>query len=219
MNNNNKEEKNNKKKNWRIYLIIFISISVVIDIILMIIFIPKLINKNKSNNEPYVVEEYTIKRYENLLSYISLERKSASMDAVKEIIALTYQESTLNIAFKSETQPGYMRISFSSNYSLNEALDAFKDKVPTLGTYTTSMMNGTYVNNISLNLPYSSYKGMIYTYGDKNYVACTYQYDKDIYASLLEEEYKENGDYQNVMTVNKKDNKVLYDLYYLIVNN
>ena len=218
--NNDDDRKKNKKK--RLIVLIALLIFLIIDIVCGIIFIPKIINKlnnkNKESTSSYVMDEYTKNRYNNLLSYINDLRIDSTYEGnISEITALTYDKPHLCVSYQNDNEPGYIEVEIDDKENIDEILEMFKDGHPTAGTYTYAIQKETFNTHKTINISSSLIKGHVSTYGVVDYLSCTYVYNDTTLCSLTNEEYSDEGLYNNIVKVTEQEDKLLFDLYYYLL--
>ena len=214
-----KENKDsNKKKKPLIITIILVSLFAIIDIVLSIIFIPKMLRNKQSsnNNDKYQLDEYTEARYLNLLTYINNEATFLGAESPTEIVAMQYTvNSHFDISYKTESNAGYIKIDIAKP-SVDEALDIFKEGLPSSGITTiqkeeictTKTYNGVYEENINL----------VTTFTTKTYISYTAKCDCGALISLSHKEYQDDGKYSEQTLIKKEEDKLLFDFYYYLLN-
>lgn len=210
------DKKNNKKR--LIAILITIGVLVTDLIIASIIFIPKIIKYANNTSSEYIISKETIDQYDNLLGYINKELTSASYNKATEIVSLSFKDNKLNVSYKNDNEPGYIKIDTSSS-SINESLDKFKTSLPNVGSFDVSINKETFNNNKEVNVDYKkNIKGMVTTYGNSDYISFTCLSNKNECASLCHEEYLDSGAYTNITYIKESENKSLFDMFYYIVN-
>ena len=204
-----------KKLDKRTIIAIAISASVVVDIVLAIIFIPKFIKGKNSSSEPYVVKEETITTYENMKSYINDNIEYlVGYEDIKDIYALQFSEKTLYIAGVGETDPIYIEMGTSCN-DIYECLDLFS---------TTSIPETTFQirreNHFDKELDIKGKKivGEVTSNKYKMYASFTIEFKDGRLGSLVHQEYTDTIDENKITTVTYGDNNSLYDFYYYLLN-
>lgn len=216
-----KDEDSEKKNKRRKIIALILGLFVVVDIILGIIFIPKIIkNLNKQSNTPssYVMDKHTETRYNNLLSYVNQQRQDGGYSSdMTSIVALSFSKPNLQISYKNDAKPGYLSVNMDDCADFSEALNSFNNGIPTPGKYVYEVRDEEFYTSKNININSSLIQGHISSFGTKIYLSCTYLYNDTTIASITHQDFNDEGIY-TPYKVTEQENKILFDLYYFILN-
>lgn len=225
-NKDNKPTKNQKKT--IVFVSIFASVALILDALICLIcyyFAKGQFNKYLDGiSEDYVVSKDTKTIRNNLLGYLkdNVEKVSPSNEP-RKIIGYTFIDHHMNIA--AEDNDSTIIFDITTTYSdAEEALTSFKEAKPNVDAYTIDISiekndDETFNPNKYLKgdkvIGHTSYvEGL-----DPRYISFTGNYSENEIASCVHEEYKEDGLYTKVKKANASMHPLLYDFYYLILNN
>ena len=224
----NEDKDNNHRKIGGAFFLIGGAVLLTGTIMLAVMLLPELTTKNQpsysgSSSEPYRVSEDTKTIYSNLLSYIGKEAKDIDHNFItpSDITSLSYNnEHYLEMTFVSNNKPGFFKVELNSSNNVEEALNVFKDSVPSVGTYICSVSFEVYGSDVSItigdinaSIKTSKVEGL-----DPQYVSTVVSKDENTIYCLCHEEYIVDHVYDNYLKATPNDNKVLYDFYYYCLN-
>ncbi len=229
------EERKEKKKNIAIIVIgaisavivSFIAITMIILLILLLfVFVPILLNKSNNNtseeptSETYQIDEYTSWRYNHIKEYVNLEWHDLGQTSnIDTIYSLNIKEDHLYLTCLSEDVPLYIDIDMNKSDE-DAILNTFKDATPNVGSYSNTIVIETINTTKEKKIGYSNMKlirGLVTDKGPNSYISFIASQDKDTYyISMTHALYREDGLYNDMITVDKS-NKLLYDMYYYMV--
>lgn len=212
---------NKPRKTIRFILIIVLAFILLLNIIFAVIYFIRNYQKSakeSSNENSYVISEEIPSIYNNIISYINIEREDLSLDNAKDIISMQYKDKEMYLTYRCEDHPSYIKISLPTTNNVDDALNLFKDNIPTLGTYTTVINDETYGDNKNIVIDGVNVTTTITQSGTTSYVSFITSYDDSTLIALCHEEYIENGNYSSVTKVTPESNKLLFDFYYYNLN-
>lgn len=206
-----------KKLNRRTILIIAICVSLVVDIVLAIIFIPRYVKNRKQQEEyeQYQVSVDTPVIYNNIVSHINDEIQFLTgYEPIKEIYALQFVDKELLVAGTGETDPMYVTI--TTNYTdVNNCLNSFKDNIES--EMTLKVIRESHFDK-ELNVTAKNKVGEVTSNKYKMYVSFTARYENNVLGSLVHNEFLDSGKYEKITMISHDDNSLLYDFYYYLLN-
>ena len=203
-----------RKKKQRTTLIVGAMFFGIVDIVLAVIFIPKLFG-NTSNG--YRMSDITIDRYNNVVNYINQQRGDLGLSTdMTDIVALTFKDHNLCVSYQNETEPGYMSITMPDIDSVSGALDVFNGGAPSVGAYEYVIQVETFNTSKEIDIQSPLLKGHIANYGLNDYLSCTYQYDETTLCSMTNVNL--NSDTREIASVTESECKPLYDMWYYILH-
>lgn len=212
---------NKPRKTIRFILIIVLAFILLLNIVFAVIYFIRNYQKSakeSSNENSYVISEEIPSIYNNIISYINIEREDLSLDNAKDIISMQYKDKEMHLTYRCEDHPSYIKISLPTTNIVDDALNLFKEDVPTLGTYATVINDETYGENKIIVIDGVNVTATITQSGTTSYVSFITSYDDSTLIALCHEEYIENGNYPSVTKVTPESNKLLFDFYYYNLN-
>ena len=224
-NKDNKPTKNQKKT--IIFVSIFASVALVLDVLICLIcyYVAQgQFNKYLENNDEYTVNESTEQIHNHMMEYLKENTKKVDLShEPRKIVALTFNDKHLNIAAEDHYTTIFYDIT-TVYADVNTALNAFKNSKPGVATFDITI--SFEINDDTKFNPNKFLSGdkvighATYVDGlDPRYITFTGRYSDNEIVSCIHEEYKESGLYTTVKKANASMHPLLYDFYYLILNN
>ena len=230
------DDKEDKAKKKKTLLIVFGSIGTAIITIAIIVFILLLIGiillalyVNKLKNKPspsssentYVIDEYTSKRYNNLLTYVNNEYHSLSKsDDIEDISVFTISETHISLIALSDSNPIYMDIDTKKD-GVDTILDLFKETTYDAGKFANTIqietINEELDKNVNQVLDTSlPHRTIVTSYLSNNYISYLGMKDDHTFIANTHAIYQNDGAYTSATITN--ENKLLFDMYYYMLN-
>ena len=211
-----KSEDEDKKKRRRVIIACILGTLLIIDILLMLIFIPMYFDKqkNKEDEDGYVIGDNTKTQYDHLITYLNKEINDVSLLSVDKIVSYQLDSGHMKIMTSNETYPIYVDIETTFT-SYDDSLTYFENNEPNLGTFTITVNKQDYSDK-QLNI--SSYDSVVSTVSkieDNHYVSFTGYKENKMY-SLTKGDYSDAGLYNPTQTSIEED-KLLFDFYYYLL--
>ena len=208
-------EEEQKKKNRRITGIFVLLTTIVIDVCSLLAYFATL--KDKEKKEIYVISEESKSIYNNLLTYIKNICEDESHPIPNQIIGINYQDDKLLISSKNDTNEIYVRYDYTGG--LEETILSFKDSVPRTSSYSIESLfelNNEKELNIGSAILDNQHIGIVSkSLTNEYYVSFTGLCSCGSMISMAHQLYDEGGNYTNKLNA-PKDNKLVYDLLYVI---
>ncbi len=208
-------EEEQKKKNRRITGIFVLLTTIVIDVCSLLAYFATL--RDKDNKETYVVSEESKSIYNNLLTYIKDICDDEGHPIPNQIIGINYQDDKLLISTKNDTNEIY--VTYNHTNGLEETLLSFKDSVPTSSSYSIESLfelDNEKELNIGSAILDNQHIGIVSkSITNEYYVSFTGLCSCGSMISMVHQQYDEGGNYTNKLNA-PKDNKLVYDLLYVI---
>lgn len=209
----NKEEL--KKKNRRITSIFVLLTTITIDLFGLLAYVVTV--KDKQSREKYVVSEEAKAIYTNLLTFIKEACEDNSHPIPNEIIGINYQDNKLLVSTRNETNEIY--VTYNHTGDITSAISAFQNSVPSIeGCEIESAYEITSDKelNIGSSILDNQYKGIVSkSITNDYYVSFTGLCSCGSMISMVHQPYSDSGNYTNKLNA-PKDNKLVYDLLYVI---
>ena len=198
-----------RERKTRYMIGIYAYFVVIVDIIFAMIFLPQWFKQD--NQSEYRMDELTIDRYNNLLSYMNKEANDLSLPSSSDIISISYSENHLYIM---SDQAIYFDITTNEN-DVNISLQLFNEDKP-LGSYMNTIIVEEINTSLELNTRINVTKSLVTNDISNNYVSYT-GLNEEGYVSVTHHLYMENGEY-NETTVVENENKAYFDMLYYLSN-
>ena len=213
-------EEDKKKRKKRIIMLLVMMFVLVADIAGILAYFATMKDYHRGDSDTsYVISEESKSIYQNLLSFV---KNACGTDHPKpnQIVAVNYENNKLAVSSKNDTNEIYL--TYNHEGGIDDTLSLFKTGVPSLEGYSVESafyltnekelnINNYVVDNQSISL-------VSKTLTDQYYVSFTYSCSCGSMISMVHQEYDENNNYTNKLSV-PKENKILYDLLYVIVTS
>ena len=214
-------EEDKKKRNKRIIILLIMMFVLVADLsgILAYFATMKDYQKNGEEDNNYVIAEESVSIYHNLLTFVKNACNEDGHPVPSNIVAINYQDNKLLVSSKNDTNEIYL--TYNHTGDINSAIALFTDSVPSLSNYsvesTFTISEDKAVNCERYTM--DGYRSGIVSKSltDNYYISFTGLCSCGAYKSLVHADYVDGGVYENILSVNQ-DNKILYDLLYVILN-
>lgn len=204
-----------KKPNKRIVVAGILLLSLVVDLVFIIVLLPKILKKTQEMQEYHINEDVPV-MYDGLIKYVDDEAKLLSLEEISVIRSMQFENRTIRLmTLTVEDTPLYVEIETNKD-TVDDALSSFMNSKNNYSISFTVDEWSTIPVNIDKYV-YDNKRVLVQTYHNgRNYVSFTSQYNEDSYCSLTRSEYKNDGEY-NPTIVNKQEDNLLYDFYYYLV--
>ena len=160
------------KKKRRIIVAIILSLVVVTDITLAIIFIPRFFKKRASENNKYLVSETTINRYNNILKYINKETNGV-YEPSTSIVSYTLENKVIKLSTVLPNEKS-LYVELTTTYeSYDESLKIFDNDL-SVGSYDINVKYED-ISSHNLNLQVDKYVCINTNSSTETYISATYQ--------------------------------------------
>lgn len=208
-------EEEQRKKNRRITGIFVLLTTITLDICALLAYIATIQDKKK--REQYIVSEESKVIHNNLLTFIKTICEDDSHPIPNQIIGVNYEDDKLLISSKNDTNEIY--VSYTHTGGLEETLLSFKNSVPTLEGYSIEssyVLDNEKELNIGSAILDNQHIGIVSkSITNEYYVSFTGLCSCGSMISMAHQPYDEGGNYTNKLNASK-DNKLVYDLLYII---
>ena len=208
-------EEEQKKKNRRITGIFVLLTTITLDICALLAYIATI--QDKKRREQYVVSEESITIHNNLLTFIKTICDDDGHPIPNQIIGINYEDNKLLISSKNDTNEIY--VSYTHTGGLEETLSSFKNSVPTLEGYSIEssyVLDNEKELNIGSAILDNQHIGIVSkSITNEYYISFTGLCSCGSMISMVHQPYDEGGNYTNKLNA-PKDNKMVYDLLYVI---
>ena len=213
-------EEDKKKRRKRIIMLLVMMFILVADISGILAYFATMKDYHKGDSDtPYVISEESVSIYQNLLTFV---KNACGADHPKpnKIIAINYSEDKLLVSSTNDFNEIY--VTYNHSGGIENALNVFTNGVPSLEGYSVdsifTVSNEKTVN--CENYTMDGYrKGIVSkSLTDNYYISFTGLCSCGAYKSLVHTDYVDSGVYENILSVKQEDNKIIFDLLYIILN-
>ena len=182
-----------KKPNKRIVVAGILLLSLVVDLVFIIVLLPKILKKTQEMQEYHINEDVPV-MYDGLFKYVDDEAKLLSLEDISVIRSIQFENHTIRLmTLTIEDTPLYVEIETNKD-TVDDALSSFMNSKNNYSISFTVDEWSTIPGNIDKYV-YDNKRVLVQTYHDgRNYVSFTSQYNEDSYCSLTRSEYKNDGE-------------------------
>lgn len=212
-------EEDKKKRRKRIIMLLVMMFILVADIAGILAYFATMKDYHRGDSDTsYVISDESKAIYDNLLTFV---KAACGTDHPKpnKIVAINYQDNKLVVSSTDDVNEIYVTYNHTGN--IDSAINVFSTGVPSLEGYSVESIF-TVSNDKTVNCERYTMEG--YRKGivsksltDNYYISFTGLCSCGAYKSLVHTEYVDSGIYENILSVDQ-DDKVLYDLLYVILN-
>lgn len=214
-------EEENKKKKKRLVILLVMLCVLVGDVAGILAYFATVNNYHSGGNSDsgYVISEESTSIYNNLLTFIK-NACGTDYPHPTDIVAVNYQDNNLLVSSKNDTNEIY--VTYTHEGGITSALSEFTNNAPSLIGYS---IESAYTISEDKPLNDSNYVrddehiGIVTkSITNKYFVSFTGLCNCGAYKSVVHQEYNDEGIYDSVITAKQEENKVLFDLLYIVTN-
>ena len=215
--NKQEEQNDNEKKNkTRLILLISAIVLLIVDIILAIIFLPKLFKK--SQNDEYQVDERIDDIHDHLLTYLDNVRIAEDIgEKPVKIISAQYKNNVFEVMSQTETKALYFKLNAAFD-NADSLLESFYESVPETLKYEVTVIEDDIDETKEANIIYQSSINLVTNKDDKFYLSFTGLDENETIYSCTRSEYDNSGAYLSKTSLTKESDKLLFDFYYQLID-
>ena len=215
-------EEDKKKRKKRIIFLLVLMFVLVSDVAGILAYFAMMNNYHKGssdNNSEYVISEESTSIYNNLLTFIN-NACGTDYSHPTDIVAINYEDNKLLVSSKNDTNEIY--VTYNHTGDISSALAVFTDSVPPLVGYSIESsytISGDKPLNDSNYVRDDVHKGIVTkSITDKYFVSFTGLCTCGAYKSVVHQPYSDDGVYDKIITAKQEENKILFDLLYIVTN-